>query len=73
MAEEDSQLVPLVKLGSREFLVDIENRQFIDNDDVSRCIDMHSARGRAMVDEMEGTEWRCFTLYPGRDDGGLEV
>ena len=73
MAEEDSKLVPLVKLQGREFLVDIENRQFIDNDDISRCIDMHSARGRAMVDEMEGTEWRCFTLYPGRHDDGLEV
>lgn len=65
---ENDQLVPLVKLGTREFLVDVENREFVDTSDLNHCIDMHSKQGRSMVDEMLGMEWRCFAMYPGKQE-----
>ena len=71
MTNENAQLVPLVKLGGKEYLVDIDNRQFIEIEDLNQCIDMHSMQGRDMVKEMLDTEWRCFSVYP-RDDG-MEV
>ena len=67
---EEARLLPVVKLDGREFLVDIENRGFIDTDDLNRCIPMHSKLGHAMVAAMEGREWNCFAVYPGR---GMEV
>ena len=72
MANEHAQLVPLVELDGKEFLVDIDNREFVDKNDLSCCIDMHSKRGRNMVSEMAGMEWRCFAVYPDRQDE-LEV
>ena len=64
----NEQLVPLVKLGNREFLVDLDNREFVDTDDLNHCIDMQSKQGRNMVDEMLGMEWRCFAVYPGKQE-----
>ena len=69
--DEDAKLVPLVKLDGQEFLVDIDNRRFIDTNDLNKCINMHSQRGRDMINEMAGMEWRCFSVYPGKD--GMEV
>lgn len=69
MANENAQLVPLVKLSGKEFLVDIKNREFVDKNDLNRCIDMHSTQGRNMINEMLGIEWRCFAVYPGKQDG----
>ena len=68
--DEDTKLLPVVKLDGREFLVDIENREFIDTNDLRDCVSMHSKLGRAMVAAMEGREWNCFVVYPGR---GMEV
>jgi hypothetical protein len=70
--DKNEQLLPLVKLNGREFLVDMDNREFIDTNDLNNCIDMRSKRGRDMLDEMEGLEWCCFAVYPGRQDG-MEV
>jgi hypothetical protein len=70
--DENSRLVPLVKLGDREYLVDIDNREIVDAQARSRCIDMHSARGRKLLDEMPGQEWRCFAVYSRKEDK-LEV
>ena len=72
MKNENAQLVPLVKLGGKEYLVDIDNRQFIDIEDLNRCINMHSMQGRDMVKEMTDTEWRCYSVYHDKNDG-LEV
>ena len=72
MANENAQLVPLIKLGNKEFLVDIDNREFVDKNDLNHCIDMRSKQGRNMVNEMLGIEWRCFAVYPGKQDG-MEV
>ena len=67
---ENTKLLPVVKLDGREFLVDIESREFIDTGDLSYCISMYSRKGHAMVNAMEGREWNCFAVYP-RD--GMEV
>ena len=67
--DEDKRLVPVAKLQGREFLVDIENREFVDTNDLNNCISMHSRKGRAMVSEMAGREWHCFSVYPGKQDG----
>jgi len=63
---ENDKIVPLVKLGNKEFLVDLDNREFVDTDNLNHCIDMHSKQGRSMVDEMFGMEWSCFAVYPGK-------
>ena len=68
MMGANAKLVPLVKVAGREFLVGIDKRQFVDTNDQSHCIDMHSDRGRSMVNEMLGMEWRTYGVYP-RDDG----
>ena len=64
--DENTKLLPVVKLDGREFLVDIENREFIDTTDLSYCIKMHSKQGHAMVNEMTDMEWNCFTVYLGK-------
>jgi len=72
MANENAQLVPLVKLSGKEFLVDIDNREFVDKNDLNHCIDMHSKQGHSMVNKMLGMEWRCYAVYPDKRDK-LEV
>jgi len=72
MVNENAQLVPLVELSGQKFLVDIDNRQFVDNNDLNHCIDMHSKKGRELVNEMLGVEWRTFGIYP-RDEDGMKV
>jgi hypothetical protein len=64
MVDENAQLVPLVNFGNKEFFVDIDNREFVDKNDLNRCINMHSEQGRNMVNEMLGMEWHCFSVYP---------
>ena len=70
--DEQAELLPIVKLGGKKFLVDTENREFIETNDLNNCISMHSKRGRDMVNEMAGMEWRCFGVYPGKQNG-MEV
>ena len=68
MVDENAELVPVVKLDGKEFLVDIYNREFIEVNDLNNCINMHSKKGRDMVNEMAGMEWNCFGVYPGKQD-----
>lgn len=70
--DEKAELLPIVKLGGKEFLVDIDNREFIDTNDLNHCISMHSEKGRDMANGMSDTEWHCFSVYPGKQDG-MEV
>ena len=67
---EHTRLLPVLELDGREFLVDIDNHQFINTDDLSHCISMHSKQGDALVNAMQDTEWRSFVVYP---DEGVEV
>ena len=70
--DETTRVLPLVKLQGREFLVDIDNREFIETNDLNKSIHMPSKKGRDMVNEMAGLEWHCFSVYPGKQDG-MEV
>ena len=56
----------MVTLGNKEFLVDLDNREFVDTNDLNHCIDMHSKQGRNMANEMLGMEWHCFVVYTGK-------
>ena len=38
MANKNAQLVPLVRLGGKEFLVDVDNRKFVDINDLNHCV-----------------------------------
>jgi hypothetical protein len=68
----ETKLLPLAKITGREFLVDIENRQFRDFDNPDTVIKMHSIEGRELLDQMKGTDWNSRGISPGRRDG-LEV
>ena len=70
--DDDARLLPVVEPVGKEFLVDIENREFIDTSHANGGISMHSPKGRALVNEMAGLEWRCFRVWPGKQDG-MEV
>lgn len=72
MADKKARLVPVLKLGDREYLVDIEKREFIDTNDLNNCISMHSHQGRVMVNEMASLTRNCLSVYPDRQDG-MEV
>jgi len=60
MGMEGARLLPVIQWDGREFLVDVEARQFRDVNDANDVIGMHSPRGRAMVRQMEDAEWRVF-------------
>ena len=62
---KEPKLLPVAELNGREFLVDIENRQFRNFNEPSEVIGMHSQKGRKMLGDMQGTEWRCHGLFTG--------
>ena len=64
--KQDAKLLPIAKLYGKEYLVDIENRQFMEFDNPDNVIMMHSPSGRQIVNEMQGTEWRVLGLSTGR-------
>ena len=68
MTREEAWLLPVVEWEGREFLVDVEARQFRNVNDAGDFIDMHSAQGRAMVKQMKGTHWKVHAV----DTGGQE-
>jgi len=68
MTQKEARLLPVIEWESREFLVDVDARQFRNVDDASDCIDMHSPQGRAIVREMQGTQWSIHAV----DSGGQE-
>jgi len=68
MARKDPRLLPVIQWEGREFLVDVDARQFRNANDAGDFIGMHSPQGRAMVRQMQGAEWRVFAV----DSGGQE-
>ena len=69
---QDTKLLPLIKLYGKEFLVDVERREFRDFDDPDNVVKMHSPVGRQILSEMQGTDWNSMGISTGRQ-GGLEV
>jgi len=68
----ETKLLPLAKIAGREFLVDIEHRQFRDFNQPDTVIKMHSLEGRELLEQMKGTDWNSMGISTGRQ-GGLEV
>jgi hypothetical protein len=68
MVAEDARLLPVVEWDGREFLVDIEARQFRNVDNMNDVIGMHSLQGRAIVEQMRDTSWRVFAVDCGPTD-----
>ena len=62
---EDAKLLPIAELYDKEFLVDIENRQFRNFKDPDEVIGMHSEQGRKMIEDMQGTGWSSCGLSTG--------
>ncbi len=60
--ETDRELLPVVVVGEKEFLVDVKRREFRGFRDREYRIDMHSVRGREMVEAMAGMEWWAYGL-----------
>lgn len=71
MTREKTRLLPLIQWDGREFLVDVDGRQFRNVNDAGDFIDMHSPQGRAMVRQMQDVEWRVFAVDCGQT--GLTV
>jgi hypothetical protein len=65
MAKDNARLLPVVQWDGREFLVDVEARQFRNMNDASDSIGMHSPQGRAIVRQMQDAEWRAFAVDSG--------
>jgi len=65
MARENTRLLPVIGWGGREFLVDIEARQFRNVNEADDFIDMHSPQGRAMVRQMQNVGWHIFAVDAG--------
>ena len=61
------RLLPVVEFDNKEFLVDIDNREFKDVNDADSAINMHSQQGRKMIELMQGTEWRRFAVEQGSE------
>jgi len=69
---QDTKLLPVIKLYGKEFLVDVERREFRDFDNPDTVIKMHSPVGRQILREMQGTDWNSMGISTGRQSG-LEV
>ena len=68
----DTKLLPLAKVAGREFLVDIENREFRDFEDSENIIKMHSIAGKQILEQMQDTDWDSMGISTGRQNG-IEV
>jgi len=58
-----------VDLYGKEFVVDVESREFRNADNPENAVKMYSVEGRRMVREMLGMEWRVFRADKGRVEG----
>jgi len=65
MARKDTRLLPVIQWEGKEFLVDVDGRRFRNVNDARDFIGMHSPQGRAMVRQMQDTEWRVFAVDTG--------
>lgn len=62
MTRDKARLLPVVRWKGREFLVDVVARQFRNVSDASDCVDMHSPQCRAILRQMEGTQWTIHAV-----------
>jgi hypothetical protein len=69
---KEPRLLPIVKLHGIEYLVDIEQREFREFKNPDNVINMHSEKGRQIVNEIVGGQWNSFGVdsYPRK---GMEV
>ena len=58
----------MAEVDGKEFLVDIENRQFRNINNCEEVIAMHSEQGKKMVKDMQVSAWKCYGLSTGRAD-----
>ncbi len=65
-ANQAAELLPIARIGNRDFLVDVERREFRDFDDPDNVINMHSPVGRQILSEMQGTDWNSMGISTGR-------
>ena len=66
--EKEPRLLPVAEVDGREFLVDVENRLFRNFTHPDEVIGMHSAQGRKMLRDMQGSRWRCHGLFMGTNE-----
>ena len=64
--EQEIKLLPITKIDGREFLIDIENREFRDFDNPENIIKMHSPVGRQVLSDIQGTQWNSMGISTGR-------
>ena len=72
MEEDERQLLPIVKLDGTEYLVDVEQREFREFKNPDNIVNMHSEKGRQIVNKIVGGQWDSFGVdsYPRK---GMEV
>ena len=63
---EDTKLLSLAKVADRQFLVDVEGREFRDFDNPDAVIKMHSLAGRELLGHMKGSGWNSMGISTGR-------
>lgn len=70
--EKEPRLLPIVKLHGIDYLVDIEQRKFREFKNPDNVVNMHSEKGRQIVNEIVGGQWDSFGVdsYPQK---GIEV
>ena len=70
--EKESCLLPIVKVDGTEYIVDVKQREFREFGNPDNAVNMHSERGRQMVNEIVGGQWESYAAasYPQK---GLEV
>jgi hypothetical protein len=61
MEEDDGRwLLPIVKFDGTEYLVDVEQREFREFKNPNNVVNMHSEKGRRIVNEISGRQWDSF-------------
>jgi hypothetical protein len=65
--KQEQRLLPVVQIDGAEYLVDVERRQFVVYEAPELVVDMHSEKGRILVEKMHGMEWRAYALEPDEE------
>ena len=70
--EKESFLLPIVKVDGIEYIVDVEQREFRQFGNPGNAVNMHSDKGRQIVNEIVGGQWDSYGAdsYPQK---GMEV
>ena len=70
--EKESCLLPIVKVDGTEYIVDVEQREFREFGNPDNAVNMHSDKGRQIVNDIVGGQWESYATasYPQK---GLEV